>query len=164
MSNATSSPEIGRSIDAGGIQVNYHDNGSGFPVLLIHGSGPGVSAYANWRLVMPELAKQRRVLAPDIAGFGYTERKADQVYTLDFWVRHLVDWMDAVGVQKAKFVGNSFGGALTLLGAVRRRLAALLDEADDVRGALVEGLRSARSDLSSAVEMAEERIEAGRAD
>jgi 2-hydroxymuconate-semialdehyde hydrolase len=36
----------------------YHDLGSGAPVLLIHGSGPGVTAWANWRLVMPELAKQ----------------------------------------------------------------------------------------------------------
>lgn len=59
-------------------------------------------------------------------------------------------------------VEASIEEAETTLGAVRRRLGALLDEADDVRGALVEGLRSARSDLSSAVEMAEERIEAGR--
>jgi chromosome segregation ATPase len=60
-------------------------------------------------------------------------------------------------------VEASIDEAESTLGAVRRRLGALLDEADDVRGALVEGLRSARSDLSSAVEMAEERIEAGRA-
>lgn len=59
-------------------------------------------------------------------------------------------------------VEASIEEAESTLGAVRRRLGALLDEADDVRGALVEGLRSARSDLSSAVEMAEERIEAGR--
>ena len=40
-------PEIGQSIVANGIQTNYHDVGTGFPVLLIHGSGPGVSAWAN---------------------------------------------------------------------------------------------------------------------
>ncbi len=107
-------PEIGKSVIAAGIKTNYLEAGAGEPVILIHGSGPGVTAYANWRLSIPVLAQKYRVLAPDIAGFGYTERKADQVYTLDFWVRHLVDWMDAVGVQKAKFVGNSFGGALTL--------------------------------------------------
>lgn len=59
-------------------------------------------------------------------------------------------------------VETSIEEAESTLGVVRRRLGALLDEADDVRGALVEGLRSARSDLSSAVELAEERIEAGR--
>ncbi len=59
-------------------------------------------------------------------------------------------------------VEASIEEAESTLGGVRRRLGALLDEAGDVRGALVEGLRSARSDLSSAVELAEERIEAGR--
>ena len=37
-------PEIGNTIMAGGIAVNYHDMGSGYPVVLIHGSGPGVTA------------------------------------------------------------------------------------------------------------------------
>lgn len=112
--SANSNPEIGKSILAAGIQTNYLEAGSGDTVILIHGSGPGVTAYANWRLSIPVLAQKYRVLAPDIAGFGYTERKADQVYNLNFWVRHLTEWMDAVGVKKAKFVGNSFGGALTL--------------------------------------------------
>lgn len=107
-------PEIGKSVVAAGIKTNFLEAGSGDPVILIHGSGPGVTGYANWRLTIPVLAQKYRVLAPDIAGFGYTERKADQVYNLDFWVRHLVEFMDAVGVKKARFVGNSFGGALTL--------------------------------------------------
>lgn len=112
MSNTN--PEIGRSIVAAGLKTNYLEAGEGEPVILIHGSGPGVTAYANWRLSIPVLAEKYRVLAPDIAGFGYTERKADTPYNLDFWVRHLIEWMDAVGVKKARFVGNSFGGALTL--------------------------------------------------
>ncbi|MCW3634293.1 alpha/beta fold hydrolase, partial [Burkholderia cenocepacia] len=68
----SSNPEIGRRIVAGGIDTNYHDAGDGPPVLLIHGSGPGVTAYANWRLMMPALARQFRVIAPDMAGFGET--------------------------------------------------------------------------------------------
>jgi 2-hydroxymuconate-semialdehyde hydrolase len=107
-------PEIGRSVVAAGLKTNYLEAGEGEPVILIHGSGPGVTAYANWRLSIPVLAQKYRVLAPDIAGFGYTERKPDTPYNLDFWVRHLVEWMDAVGVKKARFIGNSFGGALTL--------------------------------------------------
>ena len=107
-------PEIGRSVVAAGLKTNYLEAGEGEPVVLIHGSGPGVTAYANWRLVIPVLAQKYRVLAPDIAGFGYTERRDDVTYNLDFWVRHLTEWMAAVGVKKARFVGNSFGGALTL--------------------------------------------------
>jgi 2-hydroxymuconate-semialdehyde hydrolase len=107
-------PEIGRSVVAAGLATNYLEAGDGEPVVLIHGSGPGVTAYANWRLVIPVLAQKYRVLAPDIAGFGYTERSPDVVYNLDFWVRHLTEWMRAVGVKQARFIGNSFGGALTL--------------------------------------------------
>lgn len=116
---ASSNPEIGKSVVAADLKTNYLEAGEGEPVILIHGSGPGVTAYANWRLSIPVLAQKYRVLAPDIAGFGYTERKEGQVYDLDFWVRHLVEWMDAVGVRQARFVGNSFGGALTLALAAR---------------------------------------------
>jgi 2-hydroxymuconate-semialdehyde hydrolase len=42
--------EIGKSVQLGPVATNYHDIGEGAPVLLIHGSGPGVSAWANWRL------------------------------------------------------------------------------------------------------------------
>jgi pimeloyl-ACP methyl ester carboxylesterase len=115
----TSDPEIGRSIEAAGIKTNYHDVGSGPPVVLIHGSGPGVTAYANWRFTMPALANRFRVIAPDMAGFGYTERKPDVVYNLDYWVRHIVGLLDALSIAKARFVGNSYGGALTLALATR---------------------------------------------
>ncbi|WP_202916103.1 alpha/beta fold hydrolase [Pseudomonas putida] len=112
--SSTESPEIGSSITAGGIATNYHDQGSGFPVLLIHGSGPGVTAWANWRLVMPELAKDFRVVAPDIVGFGYTERPAGIEYGPEVWLRHLVAFMDELGLEQVDLVGNSFGGALAL--------------------------------------------------
>jgi 2-hydroxymuconate-semialdehyde hydrolase len=63
-------PEIGKTVVAGGIRTNVHDMGKGYPLMMLHGSGPGVSAWANWRLVMPELAKVARVIAPDMVGFG----------------------------------------------------------------------------------------------
>ncbi len=112
-------PEIGRSVVADGIATNYLEAGAGAPVILLHGSGPGVTAYANWRLTIPALAQTYHVYAPDIAGFGYTERKPDAKYGLDFWVSHLCGFMDALGLARARFVGNSFGGALALAMAAR---------------------------------------------
>ncbi len=117
MSNT--SPEIGNSVVAAGLRTNYHDMGSGYPVILIHGSGPGVSAWANWRLAMPELAKFRRVLAPDMAGFGYTERPESFCYTLDQWVKQAIGFLDALDLKQVDLVGNSFGGALSLALAIR---------------------------------------------
>jgi len=109
-----SNPEIANSINTGGYNTNYHDIGEGEVVLFIHGSGPGVSAYANWRLAMPELAKNFRVIAPDMAGFGYTQRVDDAVYNMDVWVKQAIDLMDALNIEKFNIVGNSFGGALAL--------------------------------------------------
>lgn len=110
--------EIGNSIWAAGLQTNYHDRGEGFPTILIHGSGPGVSAWANWRMNIAELAKRRRVLAPDLAGFGYTERPASASYDKASWLRHLLGFMDALGIECADLVGNSFGGSLALTLAI----------------------------------------------
>lgn len=115
----TQNPEIANSIHAAGIQTNYHDHGSGAPVLLIHGSGPGVSAWANWRLTIPELAKQFRVIAPDMAGFGFSERQPDAVYNMDNWVKQAVGLLDALAIDQASVVGNSFGGGLALALAIR---------------------------------------------
>ncbi len=107
-------PEIGRSVLADGIPTNYHEAGEGPPVLLLHGSGPGVSAWANWRLNLEPLAARHRVLAPDLVGFGYTERPPGVAYNLDTWVSHVLSFADAVGIDTFSVVGNSFGGALAL--------------------------------------------------
>lgn len=113
------SPEIGDTVEVRGVRTNYHDVGSGPPVVLIHGSGPGVSAWANWRLTLPHLSGRFRVVAPDVLGFGYTGRPADQQYDLDTWTEHLVGFLDALDLDRVSVVGNSFGGALALSLATR---------------------------------------------
>jgi 2-hydroxymuconate-semialdehyde hydrolase len=88
MTDTTSSrPEIGRRVDANGIGTNYLEAGEGTPVVLVHGSGPGVSAYANWRLTIPDLATEHRVLAPDMAGFGFSDKPGN--YSMEGWVQQL---------------------------------------------------------------------------
>jgi 2-hydroxymuconate-semialdehyde hydrolase len=115
-------PEIGKSISVGGIATNYIEAGdaANLPLILIHGSGPGVTAFANWRGVIPDFAQSFHVFAPDTLGFGYTDFPTDiQGFDMDRWVAHLVGFMDALGIAKAHFIGNSYGGALTLALAAR---------------------------------------------
>jgi 2-hydroxymuconate-semialdehyde hydrolase len=112
-------PEIGRSVHAAGIRTNLHDVGKGSPILMIHGSGPGVSAWANWRLSLPVLAQRARVIAPDMVGFGFSDRPAGHQYTMDNWVAQAVGVLDALDIERADLVGNSFGGALALALAIR---------------------------------------------
>lgn len=115
-----SNPEIGKSIVANGIRTNYLEAGSGPPLVLVHGSGPGVTAFANWNQVIPTLAEHFHVFAPDMVGFGYTETPGEIAdFTLDVWVGHIVGFLDALGIDKASFIGNSYGGALSLATAAR---------------------------------------------
>ena len=107
-------PEIGSNVMVSGITTNYLEAGDGEPVVLIHGSGPGVSAYANWRLTIPTLATRLRVLAPDMVGFGFTQRPASMDYNLKTWSDQLVGFLDALVIERASLVGNSFGGAIAL--------------------------------------------------
>ena len=109
------SPEIANRITLGNIEVNYHDQGSGLPVILLHGSGAGVSAWANWRSTIPELATFRRVIAPDLVGFGYTQVPENFEFKhMQSWVDQVIDLLDALDIGQADFVGNSFGASLTL--------------------------------------------------
>jgi 2-hydroxy-6-oxo-octa-2,4-dienoate hydrolase len=112
-------PEIGATVDTAGVATNYLETGSGAPVVLVHGSGPGVSAYANWRLTMPELGAHFRVLAPDMLGFGFTERPDPVTYDMDAWTAQLLGFLDALGLERVHLVGNSFGGAVALRLAAR---------------------------------------------
>jgi 2-hydroxy-6-oxo-octa-2,4-dienoate hydrolase len=112
-------PDAGRSVAAAGLHTHYLEAGAGGPLILLHGSGPGVSAWENWAGVIPALAEQRWVLAPDIPGFGATEARADGEYDFAFWVDHLFAFMDALGIASAPIVGNSFGGMLAMAASVR---------------------------------------------
>ena len=110
---------LGHSIEAYGVKTNYLKDGAGFPLVLLHGSGLGVSAHANWGGILPDLARHFQVIAPDVAGFGYSEPKDDTQYSMEFWVAHTVAFLDALEIKRASFIGNSFGGALAVALAAR---------------------------------------------
>ena len=112
---ATGNPAVGKNVEANGVRTNYLEAGSGDRhVVLVHGSGPGVTSYANWRGVLPVLGEHLHVVAPDMVGFGYSDRPEDVRYGLDTWADQTLGVMDALGIEKAHLVGNSFGGAIAL--------------------------------------------------
>jgi pimeloyl-ACP methyl ester carboxylesterase len=116
----TSTAVAQRTIDAAGIETSYLEAGSGEPVIMLHGSGPGVSGLANWQHNIPALSQRFRVLAPDIVGFGATERPDDIVYSLRTWTDHIWAFLDAHGINRTAIVGNSLGGRIALQMATDR--------------------------------------------
>jgi pimeloyl-ACP methyl ester carboxylesterase len=107
-------------IDAGGIETSYLEAGGGEPVIMLHGSGPGVSALANWQYNIPVLSQRFHILAPDIVGFGATERPDDIVYSLRTWTDHVWAFLDAHEIGETAIVGNSLGGRIALQMATDR--------------------------------------------
>ena len=106
-----------RFVEVDGRQVYVEQQGTGQVVVLLHGFGE--SSY-SWRRVMPELARSFRVVAPDLNGFGWTERPRDaQSYTREGQERLVLGVLGALGVTRAQFVGHSYGGSLTLFLASR---------------------------------------------
>lgn len=105
---------VGVASSAGEIDTHYLDAGIGEPVVLLHGSGPGVSAWANWQLTLPELAREYRVLAPDIVGYGATSRPDEIRYSLQTWTDHVLGFLDALGLERVALIGNSLGGRIAL--------------------------------------------------
>lgn len=119
-----SRPEIGKSVKTGNFTTNYlefGENNGGVPLVFIHGSGPGVSAYANWRLVLPTVGEENHAYALDMIGFGYSDKPtgAEVDFGIDLWTQQIVDFLDALNIEKANLVGNSFGGSLALSVAIK---------------------------------------------
>jgi len=115
-------------IDVAGVATAVIDTGTpegavAPPVLLLHGSGPGVTATANWRPVIPALSADRRVIAPDQLGFGETATGARRTYGRAAWTDHALALLDALGIAVVDIIGNSMGGAIALSIAAARPAA-----------------------------------------
>lgn len=95
-------------------KLHYHRSGDGPGLLLIHGSGPGVSGWANFGANMPVFAKQFTTVVPDMPGFGASYRPELPVAYIQLAAETLLEVMDAEGIDQFDVVGNSLGGAVAV--------------------------------------------------
>jgi 2-hydroxymuconate-semialdehyde hydrolase len=115
-------------LDVAGVATAVIDTGTpkgaaAPPLLLLHGSGPGVTAAANWRPVIPALSADRRVIAPDQLGFGGTATGARRTYGRAAWTDHALALLDTLEAGTVDVIGNSMGGAVALSIAAARPAA-----------------------------------------
>lgn len=103
-----------RRIRAGSVDLHFHEAGSGFPLVLLHGGGPGASGWSNFSRNVDDLSRHWRVLVPDLPGFGKSERKLTEDKVFGFYSAIVREFMDALDIPKAHFVGNSLGGGTAL--------------------------------------------------
>ena len=93
-------------VNAGGINTRVLEAGSGEPLVLLHGTGGHIEAYAR---NIPELSKHFRVICIDMVGHGYTD-KPDRPYGIDFYSEHLLNVLKALNLTKIYLSGESLGG------------------------------------------------------
>jgi pimeloyl-ACP methyl ester carboxylesterase len=96
----------------------------GDPVVLLHAIG---LARISWEWVLPRLAVRRPVWAFDLLGFGESDKPPDADYRVTAQADRIVAALDTLGIEKAVWVGNSMGAAISLAAAVRHpeRVSAL---------------------------------------
>ncbi len=107
-------------VDTAVIDTGTVESATQPPVLLLHGSGPGVTATANWRPILPTLSADRRVLAPDQLGFGGTATGEQRTWGRQAWTDHALALLDTLEVDTVDIIGNSMGGAIALSIAAAR--------------------------------------------
>jgi 2-hydroxymuconate-semialdehyde hydrolase len=122
---------IERNLTVEGYRVHYLEGGSGYPLLLIHGSGPGASTIGNWRRVLDPLARYFHVHAMDLIGFGQSDRKRVEPYfDIPLWLRQCRALIDVMPGPHIGVVGHSLSGALALkLATLEPRIAEVLTTA-----------------------------------
>jgi pimeloyl-ACP methyl ester carboxylesterase len=99
-----------RTVRADDVETFYLEAGEGPPVVLLHGLG---ATNASMLPTLAELSHDHRVLAPDLPGFGDSD-KSVRAYDPAFYARWLIAFLDAVGVTRAVLVGNSMGGRIAI--------------------------------------------------
>jgi 4,5:9,10-diseco-3-hydroxy-5,9,17-trioxoandrosta-1(10),2-diene-4-oate hydrolase len=108
-----------RSAAVGEFRLHYHEAGSGEPVVMLHGGGPGASAWTNFGRNLPVFARRHRTLLVDQPGFGHSDKPkiTDQFFT--FSADALARLLDVLGLERVALVGNSLGGGTAVRFALR---------------------------------------------
>src|SRR5215218_4421333 len=99
-----------QNVEIDGLSIRYLAAGEGPPLVLLHGAGDNS---LDWRWVLPALARKHRRYAPDLPGSPDSARPA-AAYSPAFFERFVAAFLDALGIGRATFVGNSLGGLIAL--------------------------------------------------
>ncbi|WP_336213170.1 alpha/beta fold hydrolase [Nonomuraea sp. LPB2021202275-12-8] len=106
-------------VKAGDVTFHLTELGGGEPVFFLHGGGPGCSAWTDFAPVAPLFAAGWRCLLVDLLQYGKSDKCVITGPMWDFHAARIVALMDALGVPRADFVCNSWGGTIALNLAAR---------------------------------------------
>jgi pimeloyl-ACP methyl ester carboxylesterase len=118
-SNGLTEAGTSKTVMAGGMNVHYHDMGTGEPVLFLHSYGPGTTAWITFHRAIGELSRHYRCILMNLPNFSKTGPVVYREGVHALQARTAVALLDALGIERAHWVGNSQGGQSAMV----RRLA-----------------------------------------
>jgi pimeloyl-ACP methyl ester carboxylesterase len=101
----------GAFIKVGGVNTHLIRKGKGKPLILVHGV---FSSSCVWRKNIDELSQHFDVIAVDLKGYGYSDKPADGKYSREYIRQFVLDFMEALKVDRAILVGHSWGGGIAV--------------------------------------------------
>ena len=110
----TSNTMTERTVRVNGKDIFVADDGTGPPVVLLHGGGPGASGVSNYARNIEPLAQHFRVIVPDMPGYGRSAKGVDRSDPFGYLADHIRGMLDVLGIDRAHLVGNSYGGSCAL--------------------------------------------------
>ncbi|WP_030326406.1 alpha/beta fold hydrolase [Streptomyces sp. NRRL B-3229] len=99
--------------------LRYHEAGDGPPLLLLHGSGPGVTGWRNYQRNLPAFARHFRCLVLEFPGFGVSDPTTDNPMAAA--PKAVLRFLEGLGLDQVDVVGNSLGGFVAAHLAVARK-------------------------------------------
>ena len=99
-----------QTVEVDGLPIRYLTAGEGPPLMLLHGAGDNA---LDWQWVLPDLGATHRVYAPDLPGSPDSARPTID-YSPAFFTRFVAKFLDALGIERVAFIGNSLGGLIAL--------------------------------------------------
>ena len=103
-----------RSVVVGKRQIFVAEKGTGHPLLMLHGGGPGASGLSNYSRNIDALAEQFRVLVVDMPGYGKSSKGVNRDDPFGDLASSMLALLDVLGIKSAHVIGNSLGGACGL--------------------------------------------------
>ena len=102
-------------IEVEDLKAHVWHGGDGYPLLLMHGAGPGTSAAGNFAKVREPLAKRYKVYGTDMIGFGQSDRKMNPpFFDYALWLRQMEVVLDSIPATKVGLVGHSISATYAM--------------------------------------------------
>lgn len=120
MTTTNEFPRTEHSTRVGHRDIFVTEAGAGDPVVLLHGGGAGATGASNYSRNIDALAAHFRVIVPDMPGYGQSSKTLDHSDPFGDLASAMRGMLDELGIDKAHFVGNSYGGAAALRLAMDR--------------------------------------------